>query len=98
MPTFHMAIYTPEGEAFNGAVESLEAPGREGRFGVLAHHAPMIAALRRGILHARDGGREMYFVTGEGVLEISGGNVTILADTASAAEDAAKARILLAST
>jgi F0F1-type ATP synthase epsilon subunit len=58
----------------------------------------MIAALRRGILHARDGGREMYFVTGEGVLEISGGNVTILADTASAAEDAAKARILLAST
>ena len=39
-----------------------------------------------------------FFVTGEGVLEISDGNVTVLADTASAAEDAAKARILLAST
>jgi F-type H+-transporting ATPase subunit epsilon len=97
MSTFHMAIYTPEGETFQGAVESLEAPGREGRFGVLAHHAPMIVALQRGILHARGGGREMYFVTGEGVLEISGGNVTVLADTASVAEDAVKARTLLAS-
>ena len=97
MPTFNMAIYTPEGEAFKGAVEFLEAPGRQGRFGVLAHHAPMIAALKRGILRARDGGRELYFVTGEGVLEISGGNVTVLADAASAAEDSVKAHTLLAS-
>lgn len=97
MPTFHMTLYTPEGEAFNGEVESLEAPGRQGRFGVLAHHAPMIVALQRGILKARDGGQDLYFVTGEGVLEISGGNVTVLVDTASAAEDSAKARALLAS-
>ena len=57
----------------------------------------MIVALQRGILNARDGGREMFFVTGEGVLEISDGNVTVLADTASAAEDVVKARTLLAS-
>ena len=98
MPTFNMTIYTPEGEAFKGDVESLEAPGHKGRFGVLAYHAPMIAALQRGILNARDDGRELYFVTGEGVLEISGGNVTVLVDTASAAEDLVKARTLLASS
>jgi F-type H+-transporting ATPase subunit epsilon len=97
MATFNLAIYTPQGEAFSGAVESLEAPGREGRFGVLAHHAPMITALRRGILRAMDGGRDLYFVTGEGVLEVSGGNVTVLADSVSAAEDSAKAKAMLVS-
>ena len=96
MATFNLAIYTPEGEAFSGAVESLEAPGRKGRFGVLAHHAPTITALKRGILRAVSDGRELYFVTGEGVLEASGGIVTVLADSATAAEDAIKARAMLA--
>ncbi len=95
MATFTLAIYTPEGQAFRGEVESLEAPGRRGRLGVLAHHAPMIAALKRGILRAAGGGRELYFVTGEGVIEISGGNAVILADTAVPAEDSAQAKALL---
>lgn len=97
MATFNLAIYTPEGEAFNGAVGSLVAPGREGRFGVLAHHAPMMTALQRGVLRAVDGSRDMYFVTGEGVLEVSGGNVTVLADSASAAKDPVEAQTMLAS-
>jgi F-type H+-transporting ATPase subunit epsilon len=97
MSTFNMAIYTPEGEIFNALVESLDAPGRDGRFGVLAHHAPMIIALRRGILRATGGNRDLYFVTGEGVLEISDGNVTVLADTAVTAEDQYNAETLLAS-
>jgi F-type H+-transporting ATPase subunit epsilon len=97
MSTFNMAIYTPEGKVFNAPVESLDAPGRDGRFGVLAHHAPMIIALRRGILRATVNGRDLYFVTGEGVLEVSSGTVTVLADTAATAEDQTKAEILLAS-
>ena len=64
---------------------------------MLAHHAPMIAAIKRGILRAMDGGRDLYFVTGEGMLEVSNGNVTVLADTAATAEDQHKAEILLAS-
>ena len=97
MATFNLAIYTPHGKAFSGAVESLEAPGRKGRFGVLADHAPMIIALKRGVLKANSEGKPVFFVTGEGVLEVSGGNVTVLADTAAAAEDQYKAETLLAS-
>ncbi len=97
MATFNMAIYTPLGQAFRGEVESLEAPGLKGRFGVLANHAPTITALKRGILRAAEGGRELYFVTGEGVLEINGGSVTVLADSATAAEDADQAKTLMSS-
>ena len=98
MATFKLAIYTPEGEAFSGEVESLEAPGRKGRFGVLTHHAPTITALKRGILRATGGGRDLYFVTGEGVLEVSGGSVTVLADSAVPADDPFKADAVLAAT
>ena len=98
MSTFNMAIYTPVGEIFNAPVESLDAPGRDGRFGVLPHHAPMIIALRRGVLKATSEGQSAFFVTGEGVLEISDGNVTVLADTAIAAEDRYKAETLLATS
>ena len=97
MSTFNMAVYTPGGEMFSAPVESIDAPGREGRFGVLSHHAPMIIALRRGILKASSEGKTRFFVTGEGVLEISDGNVTVLADTAVIAEDQYKAETLLAS-
>jgi F-type H+-transporting ATPase subunit epsilon len=97
MSTFNLAIYTPVGEIFNAPVESLDAPGRDGRFGVLTHHAPMIIALRRGILKASGEGSTRFFVTGEGVLEISDGNVTVLTDTAAIAEDQYKAETLLAS-
>ena len=97
MSAINMAIYTPEGAVFSGPVESINAPGREGRFGVLPHHAPMIAALKRGVLRAKGSGRDLFFVTGEGILEISGESVTVLADTAVAAEDAAKAQSLLVS-
>jgi F-type H+-transporting ATPase subunit epsilon len=97
MATFNLAIYTPLGQAFSGSVESLEAPGHKGRFGVLSNHAPVIIALKRGILRAKDGGRDLYFVTGAGVLEVSGGSVTVLADSAAAADDDARARSLLES-
>ena len=96
MSTFNMAVYTPGGEMFSAPVESIDAPGREGRFGVLSHHAPMIIALQRGILKARSDGKTSFFVTGEGVLEISDGNVAVLADAAVAAEDQHKAEALLA--
>lgn len=97
MSTFNLAIYTPGGETFNAPVESLDAPGREGRFGVLPHHAPMIIALQRGVLKASREGKESFFVTGEGVLEISSGNVTVLTDSAVAAEDQHKAAAVLGS-
>ena len=95
MSTFRLAIYTPEGTMFNGPVESMTAPGREGRFGVLPHHASMIASLKRRILKAQTERKPVLLLTGEGVLEVSDGDVTVLADSASVAEDTVNADDLL---
>jgi F-type H+-transporting ATPase subunit epsilon len=64
-------------------VVSLQVPGSEGYLGVLAHHAPLITALRPGRLDVRDtmGATRSYAVSG-GFLEVSGNRATVLADTA----------------
>jgi F-type H+-transporting ATPase subunit epsilon len=95
MATFSLTIVTPAGNPFDGEAAALSAPGEEGSFGVLAHHAPMIAGLRAGILSVtpEPGAPPSFFVTGEGVLEVKlDGSVVILADKAEPAPtlDAAK--------
>ncbi len=87
MPTYQLTILTPEGKAFESDVHSIIAHGLEGFFGVLAHHTPMIAAIRLGTLTITVGEEVSYFVLGEGILEVSGEGVSILADTAESVEN-----------
>jgi F-type H+-transporting ATPase subunit epsilon len=59
----------------------------EGDFGVLAGHAPVVAALRPGILTVMAGGtREEIIVLG-GLAEVSENGLTVLADVATSMED-----------
>ena len=81
--TFDLRILTPAGITFEGPATSLQARGRDGYFGVLAHHTPLVAALRPGHLMVRDGsGRETWYEVGEGVIETAHNKVNILADHA----------------
>jgi len=83
MDTFRMKISTPESCVFDGPVESLVAPGVAGAFGVLAHHAPMIAAIDEGVLRASAAGVSIFFSVGKGVLEVTGDLVCVLTGKAS---------------
>jgi F-type H+-transporting ATPase subunit epsilon len=59
----------------------------EGDFGVLAGHAPVVAAIRPGILTVTTGGtREKIIVLG-GLAEVSDDKLTVLADVATSMED-----------
>lgn len=78
MDSFRMKIATPESSVFDGPIESLMAPGVDGSFGVLAHHAPMIAAIRDGVLKASVAGEDVFFAVGKGVLEVTGDLVLVL--------------------
>jgi F-type H+-transporting ATPase subunit epsilon len=83
MSVFHLHITTPEGNNWDGDVVSVIAWGVGGSFGVLANHAPMIAALKPGVLTVRGEEETKYYATGEGVLEVRLDQwVVILADYA----------------
>jgi F-type H+-transporting ATPase subunit epsilon len=80
---FTFRLVTPQRLLLEAEVASLQVPGSEGYLGVLAHHAPLITALRPGRLDVRDtkGETRSYAVSG-GFLEVSGNRATVLADTA----------------
>jgi F-type H+-transporting ATPase subunit epsilon len=82
MSLFHISIVTPRGEILAGETESLVVPGEEGYLGILAGHAPMIAALRAGVLTLRTGDQNTYYAVDQGVLEVANDRALVLVDEA----------------
>jgi F-type H+-transporting ATPase subunit epsilon len=87
MATFHFDLVSPEKLAFSGNVDQVDVPGFEGDFGVLAGHAPIVAAIRPGILTViTDGAKQKIIVLG-GLAEMSDKGLTVLADVATSLEE-----------
>lgn len=86
--SFRLRIFTLERSFYEGDVNSLTVPGAEGYFGVLAHHAPLIATLCPGKLTVKDrnDAESAYAVSG-GFLEVSGNCAVLLADAIEGAAD-----------
>jgi len=83
MASFQLELVSPEKLLLSRAVEMAVIPAAEGEMGVLAGHAPMIVALRGGVISVREGGQvtDQLFVAG-GFAEVAPDRVTILADEA----------------
>lgn len=79
-------IVTHEGVAYQGEADGLVAPGTDGYFGLLPHHAPLIAELGVGDLRLRHQDRWEHFALAGGILHVRGGEVLVMADAAEAAE------------
>jgi F-type H+-transporting ATPase subunit epsilon len=92
MATFHFDLVSPEKMAFSGEVDQVDIPGTEGDFGVLAGHAPVVAAVRPGILTIIKGDtREKIIVLG-GLAEMSDKGLTVLTEVATSIEELDRAR------
>jgi F-type H+-transporting ATPase subunit epsilon len=46
----HLEIITPETKIFEGEVEAVQLPGLDGSFQVLSGHAPIVSALKEGVV------------------------------------------------
>lgn len=86
--TMHCDIVSAEKQIFSGLVEMVVATGALGDLGIAPGHAPLLTELIPGPVRCvlRDGGEEIYYVSG-GYLEVQSGTVTVLADTAIRAAD-----------
>jgi F-type H+-transporting ATPase subunit epsilon len=92
MATFHFDLVSPEKLAFSGEVDQVDVPGVEGDFGVLAGHAPVVAAIRPGILTITSGGTQQKVIVLGGLAEMSDKGLTVLADVATSVEELDRAR------
>ena len=92
MATFHFDLVSPEKLTFSGEVDQVDIPGTEGDFGVLAGHAPIVAAVRPGILTIITGGTKQKIIVLGGLAEMSESGLTVLADVATSLEDLDRAQ------
>ena len=92
MATFHFDLVSPEKLAFSGEVDQVDVPGVEGDFGVLAGHAPVVAAIRPGILTITTGGTHEKVIVLGGLAEMSEKGLTVLADVATSLDELDRAQ------
>ncbi|MFM1875396.1 MAG: F-ATPase epsilon subunit [Bacteroidota bacterium] len=76
-----LEIVTPDEKIFEGEAKHVQLPGKEGLFGILDNHAPIVATLAKGKVkvEAIDGDIK-YFEIGGGVVEMNNNKVIVLAE------------------
>lgn len=91
--TIHVDVISLTGSLWSGEVREVSLPGREGRFGVMARHVPVLTLLREGMLHLHlaQGETEHIYVSG-GYVEVQPDRVLVVADLAERSEDLDAAR------
>ena len=87
MATFHFDLVSPEKLLFAGDVDQVDLPGSEGDMGVLAGHAPLVTALRPGIIVVFREGGDLRVVVNGGFAEVGPAGLTVLADMAVPVEE-----------
>jgi F-type H+-transporting ATPase subunit epsilon len=83
MAAFHLELVSPERLLFSGDVNDVLVPGTEGEFVVMAGHAPVMTALRPGVVDIGDaeGKHTRLYVRG-GFADVTNTSLTLLAESA----------------
>jgi F-type H+-transporting ATPase subunit epsilon len=82
---FPVEVLTPEGEVFNGDVEQISTRTTIGSIGILANHAPLLAALEPTELRLYKSDTEILrYETAEGYMQVGDNRVLILVKEAKA--------------
>lgn len=76
--SFRLSVVTGDGTVFADAVESVRVPTGFGSVGILAHHAPMLCAVEKGVLLARRGGEQVRIQVSAGVANVENNELTVL--------------------
>ena len=94
MSTFHFELVSPDKILFNGRAQAVLVPGDEGDFQVLSDHAPVMTAVRPGVVGIDDaaGRHHRVFVRG-GFAEVNLLGLILLAETAIPFEDLSAAHL-----
>jgi F-type H+-transporting ATPase subunit epsilon len=93
--TYHLDVVSAEQQMFSGLVEKIQVTGSEGELGIYPGHAPLLTAIKPGMIRiVKQHGHEEFIYLSGGILEVQPGSVTVLADTAIRGQDLDEARAL----
>lgn len=87
-----MEMVTPYRRVLSTTVDEVTAPGNVGELGILPGHTPLLTTLRVGELSYKQDNTTYHVAVNWGYLEVAEDRVTILVDTAEAADEIDLAR------
>ncbi|MET4573447.1 F-type H+-transporting ATPase subunit epsilon [Stenotrophomonas rhizophila] len=95
---FSLQILSLAGELWNGEVREVSMPGSNGRFGVMARHAPLLGTLREGMVSVYPLKAEppLHVYVSGGYVEVQPGKVIVMADLAVRSDDLDEGRARVA--
>lgn len=77
------SLVTPYGEIFNDYVRSVNLPGADGEFTVLAGHCDLLSLLQAGVIEVvRDNGKRELIAINWGYVEVTSNSISVLANGA----------------
>ena len=82
-----LEIVTPEKKVVETDADSVTVPTASGEAGILPNHAPLISALKPGILEFTNRGASERIAIAGGFVEVNHDKVTVLADSAEKADE-----------
>jgi len=82
MATIQFDLVSPEKKLASLEVSEIQIPGSDGDLTAMAEHAPLLTTLRPGLLSVKTGSDLMEYIVTGGFVEISGTNVSVLAEEA----------------
>ncbi|MCL1932511.1 MAG: ATP synthase F1 subunit epsilon [Candidatus Azobacteroides sp.] len=73
----NLEIVSPEKIIYSGQAESVTLPGLNGLFTILDRHAPIISALKKGVVSYSIKGKNEEVITNGGFVEAKKNNVSV---------------------
>jgi F-type H+-transporting ATPase subunit epsilon len=90
--TLKLQIVTPEAIVFSEDVHMVTIPAVEGEMGIYPQHVRLITQVVPGEIIVTRDGQERYLAVGEGLVEVTANQVSIVTDMAIPAENIDEAR------
>lgn len=85
--TLNFSLVSPECELFSGEVIHVDVPGTEGDMGIHPKHAPLMAAIRTGIVNVYRSDENISFFVQGGFVDVTTEELVILAEKACFIDD-----------
>ncbi len=84
--SFRLSVVTAEGTVFDDTVEYANFPTGFGSVGILAHHAPMLCAVEKGVVRCTRDGETIRIRVSGGVASVENNEATVLVSSGELAE------------
>ncbi|HTS70558.1 MAG TPA: ATP synthase F1 subunit epsilon [Terriglobia bacterium] len=91
--TLKLEIITPESKVYSEDVDMVTLPAIEGEMGILPNHVRLMTQMVPGEMIVRKDGQDRFMAVGDGIIEVTGDQVSIVTNMAIAVENIDEAKV-----